>query len=787
MLDTKRIAEEVKRDIQLCRVQKKDLTGELISVLLSKAIMRELIPLHDETVEKQREVKNAYYLSAEYLMGRMVQNNLINLGIYDELKEEMEKLDLDINLLEEVGDAGLGNGGLGRLAACFLDSGATLNLPLNGYGLRYRYGLFRQEFEDGFQKEYADNWLKYPDPWSLRREDRGCLVELEGKKVRAVPYDMPVIGYHTQTINSLRLWQCEAVEEFDFEKFNDYEYDAAVAEKNYAENITRVLYPNDSTDEGRKLRIKQEYFLSSASLQDIVRTHKENGRSLSAFAKYNAIQLNDTHPVFSIPELMRILIDEEGVTFENALDIVRNTFAYTNHTIMAEALEKWDIELVEGIVPRMVEIITMIDAQLQKDLAAAGIPEEKAEGMAIIQDGKIHMARLAIYLSHSVNGVARIHTEILKQRELHDWYELYPERFNNKTNGITQRRWLVLANPHLANYITRLLGSDQWVTDLDQLEELKKFGTDEQVLKSFQDIKQINKQRLCDMIWKREGIKLSPDFIFDIQVKRLHEYKRQFLNALAILDIYYCLKDKVIADFTPTVFIFGAKAAPGYMRAKAIVKFINEVAKLINNDPEVNDLMKVIFVTNYDVSYGERLFPAADVSEQISTAGTEASGTGNMKFMLNGAVTLGTYDGANVEIVEAAGMENNYIFGARVEELEALKDYDPAALYEGNARIRRILDTLIDGTFDDGGTGMFQELYDSLLKGASWHDPDNYYLLYDLPSYIAAKLKVNKEYKDRMKFASRGWMNMASAGRFSSDRTIREYAEDIWDIAPIEG
>ncbi|MBC8570461.1 glycogen/starch/alpha-glucan phosphorylase [Zongyangia hominis] len=786
MLDTKRIAADVKRDIELWRVQGEDISGELLNFLLSKAIMRELIPLHEATVEKQRKVKNAYYFSAEYLMGRMIQNNLMNLGLHDELKEEMKAVGINLDQLEEVEDAGLGNGGLGRLAACFLDSGATLGLPLNGYGLRYRYGLFRQQFEDGFQKELADNWLKHPDPWSIRRDDRTCTVELEGKRVLAVPYDMPVIGYHNDTINSLRLWQCEAIEDFNFEKFNNYEYDEAVAEKNYAENITRVLYPNDSTDEGRSLRIKQEYFLSSASLQDIIRTHKENGRTMASFPTYNAIQLNDTHPVFSIPELTRILIDEEGVSFQNALDIVRKTFGYTNHTIMAEALEKWDAKLVKEIVPRVYEIIERIDQQLRKDLAAAGRGEEKIEEMAILRDKKVYMAHLAIYLSHSVNGVAKIHTEILKKRELSDWYALYPERFQNKTNGITQRRWLRLCNPHLSDYITKLLGDEGWVTDLDRLTELKQDAADPAVLAAFRDIKRINKQRLCDMIWEKEGVKLSPDFLFDIQVKRLHEYKRQFLNALAILDIYFCLKDGAITGFTPTVYFFGAKAAPGYDRAKAIIKFINEVAKRINNDPEMKDLLKVVFVTNYDVSYGERLFPAADVSEQISTAGTEASGTGNMKFMLNGAVTLGTYDGANVEIVEAAGMENNYIFGARVEELEALDHYDPVALYEGNVRIKRVVDTLIDGTFDDGDTGMFQELYDSLLKGASWHDPDQYKLLYDLPSYVAAKLKVNRDYADREKFSFKCWMNMASAGRFSSDRTIREYAKDIWDIAPVE-
>ena len=593
---------------------------------------------------------------------------------------------------------------------------------------------------------------------------------------------MPVIGYG-KTVNTLRLWQAEPIEAFNFELFNNQQYDEAVKNKNEAEAISSLLYPNDSMDEGKKLRIKQEYFFTSATLQDVIKKYKEKyDKDFSSFSKEYIFQLNDTHPVLAIPELIRLLVEKEGLTFAKALRIAKEVFAYTNHTIMAEALEKWNVSLVEEVIPQVYKYIVELNDELIKELTLFGVvSSEEQKKYLIIDDDTIHMARIAIFVSRSINGVARLHTEILKNDALHEWYQLYPNRFNNKTNGITQRRWLALANMELAGFITDKIGSS-WTTDLDLLKKLENFADDQAVIKQFDEIKQIKKRQLADYIHKHEGVKINPDFIFDIQIKRLHEYKRQLLNAFSILYIYYGLKDGSITEFNPTVFIFGAKAAPGYYRAKAIIKYINEIAEMIAADSEVNDKLQVVFVTNYNVSYAEKLIPAADVSEQISTAGTEASGTGNMKFMLNGAVTLGTYDGANVEIVEQAGIENNYIFGARVEDIEKIKDtYDPVEIYRNDLRIKRVIDTLIDGTFDDKGTGMFKELYDSLLKGTDWHRPDQYYLLQDFISYCEAKLQVNKDYSDLMTFRKKCFINTANAGKFSSDRTIKDYAREIWN------
>ncbi len=560
-------------------------------------------------------------------------------------------------------------------------------------------------------------------------------------------------------------------------------YDRAVLERDEAEAISSVLYPNDDTDKGKRLRLKQQYFFSSASLQDLLRKYQaKHGEDFSAFPEEYAIQLNDTHPVISIAELVRLL-SERGVPFARALKIVRQTFAYTNHTIMAEALEKWDVRLFKSVIPQVYRYVVLIDKALQKELDHRGIRGEDQKPYRILDGGMIHMARMAIFATHSTNGVAKIHTEILKNTALNEWYRLYPERFNNKTNGITQRRWLALCNQELSGFITDKIGGS-WVTDLSKLKGLEAFWDDPETLQQFAEIKQLKKQQLADYIEKHEGIRLDPRFLFDIQAKRLHEYKRQLLNAFSILDIYFGLKDGRISNFYPTVFLFGAKAAPGYYRAKGVIKYIHEIAKLVNHDEETKDRLQVLFVANYNVSYAEKLVPAADVSEQISTAGTEASGTGNMKFMLNGAVTLGTYDGANVEIVEQAGKENNYIFGARVEELQQVETvYDPRMVYETYPRIRKVVDTLIDGTFSDGGTGMFQELYDSLLKGASWHKPDHYYLLLDFLPYCDAKLQVNADYRDnRMQFIRKCFVNTANAGKFSSDRTIVEYAKEIWQI-----
>ncbi|MFW5668930.1 MAG: glycogen/starch/alpha-glucan phosphorylase, partial [Acetivibrio ethanolgignens] len=724
----------------------KEATTQQLYEAVSKAAMQSL----GKDWGLQAEEKKVCYLSAEFLIGRLVYSNLLNLGLLNQFTELMNENGRDIRVFEDVEDAALGNGGLGRLAACFLDSAATVGIRLNGYGLRYKYGLFKQYFEDGFQKEEADNWMSWGDPWSVRQEEDKVLVTFKNQQVYAVPYDIPVIGYGKKTVNTLRLWQSEAVCDFDFELFNDQKYDKAVKEKNDAEAIVDVLYPNDNTDTGKKLRLKQQYFFSSASLQDMVRKYKEkHGDDFSSFSKEYAIQLNDTHPVVAIPELLRILMEEEGLRFAKAFKIARETFAYTNHTVMAEALEKWSVSLFKAVIPKVYKYVVMLQKALLKELKALGIPKEEQRQYDIIDENHmIHMARLAIFATHSTNGVAAIHTEILKKDALKEWYGIYPERFNNKTNGITQRRWFALANMELSGFITEKIGNG-WITSLGKLKELEAYAEDSSVIREFDAIKKIKKQQLADYIEKKEGITIEPSFIFDIQVKRLHEYKRQLLNAFSILDIYYGIKEGGIKDFTPTCFIFGAKAAPGYFRAKGIIKYINEIAKMINADEEVKDKLKVVFVSNYNVSYAEKLTPAADFSEQISTAGTEASGTGNMKFMLNGAVTLGTYDGANVEIVEQAGEENNYIFGARVEDIEAIKDtYSSKKLYEENPRIKRVVDTLVDGTFDDGGTGMFEELYTSLLEGASWHKPDHYYLLLDLLPYVEKKLEGNRDYKD---------------------------------------
>jgi glycogen/starch/alpha-glucan phosphorylases len=726
--------------------------------------------------------KKVCYLSAEFLVGRLVYSNLYNMGLLDQFNELVQENNLDIRVFEDIEDAALGNGGLGRLAACFLDSGATIGITINGYGIRYKYGLFKQYFEDGFQKEIPDDWQRYGDPWSIRKEDEKVRVDYKNQSVYAIPYDYPVIGYDGKKTNTLRLWQSEPLESFNFEFFNEQKYDKANKSRNEAEAISSLLYPNDNTYEGKKLRLKQEYFFSAATLADVVNRYKKTfGSDFSRFSSEYAIQLNDTHPVVAIPELIRILMEDEKISFATALKIARKTFAYTNHTVMSEALEKWSASLFKSVIPKIYKYIIMIQKALLKDLCMIGksSPEDQRKYLIIDQD-TIHMARLAIYASHSINGVSALHTEILKREALNEWYELYPERFNNKTNGITQRRWLAVINTELSDFITKKIG-DLWITNLEQLKNLEAYADDKAVIQQFDQIKQIKKRQLAEYINKQEGILVNPDFIFDIQVKRLHEYKRQLLNAFSILDIYFGLKEGRITDFNPTVFIFGAKSAPGYFRAKGIIKFINEVAKMIERDVDVKDKLQVIFIQNYNVSYAEKLMPAADVSEQISTAGTEASGTGNMKFMLNGAVTLGTFDGANVEIVEQAGEENNYIFGARVEHIRQMRDYyNPREVYENNPRIKKVLDTLVDGTFHDGNTGMFKEIYDSLLNGAGWDKPDHYYLLLDFIAYCDEKLKVNKDYSDRYAFRRKCFLNTVKAGKFSSDRTIKEYANEIW-------
>ena len=755
-------------------VSLREATPQELHEALGNAVMMAISDNWSHAKKTRMHQRKAYYISAEYLIGRLVYSNLYNLGILDEMKQLFAERGVDLAVLEDIEDAALGNGGLGRLAACFLDSAASTNIPLSGYGLRYKFGLFKQSFDaNGSQKENADDWSKFGDPWSYRRYNHTVKVKFPDHTVLAVPYDVPVIGYGTENIGTLRLWQCEAEEELDFSAFNDQDYLRALAQKNKAEDITRVLYPNDSTWEGKRLRIKQQYVLSSASLQDILRVYKSiHGSDLSRFADFYAVQLNDTHPAMSIPELIRLLM-VEGMDFEQSFAVAQKVFSYTNHTVMAEALEKWPLDLLGSVVPEIVDIIKRIDAKLKSE----------HPNLFIIRDNTAHMANLSVYVGTYVNGVAEIHSQILKDDCFKEWYAAFPERFQNKTNGVTPRRWMGLCNPELTQMIKYRIGGD-FLKDLDRLAKLKPM-IDDDMVRQFNAIKRQKKEQLCKVVYEREGIKLNPDFMFDIQVKRLHEYKRQLLNALSIVDIYFRLKDGTLKDFQPTVYLFGAKSAPGYARAKAIIRYINRIARMINNDPAVADKLKVVFVQNYNCSYAEYIIPAADVSEQISPAGTEASGTGNMKLMLNGAVTLGTLDGANVEIVKEAGMENNYIFGHTVEQINAQKDsYYARGVYDINDRLRRAINTLVDGTVptDDDQ----KELFHALLDGTHWHKADHYFLLLDYASYMDAKLQVNRDYADRLNFGRKCLMNIASGGKFSSDRTIRQYAEEIWHVTPTQ-
>lgn len=755
---------------------------------LGQAIMEDIAEDWYETNKLYSQKKQAYYFSAEFLMGRALGNNLINLGVLDEVKEVLTELGIDYNKVEDAEeDSALGNGGLGRLAACFLDSLATLNLPGHGYGIRYRNGIFNQSFKDGYQVEKPETWLKYGDVWSVMRPADEVIVSFGDGSVRAVPYDMPIIGYGTRNINTLRLWEAKSLVDLDLGKFNQQDYLHATQDKTRAEDISRVLYPNDSTDEGKKLRLKQQYFFVSASLQDILRKYKKlHGSNFDEFPEYVAIQLNDTHPVIAIPELMRLFVDLEGLSWEKAWSIVEKTFSYTNHTILAEALEKWWVGLYEQVVPRVYQITQGINNQLRGFLAER-FPNDPArqDRMSIIQGNMIHMAWLAIYGTHATNGVAALHTEILKHKELKDWYELYPERFLNKTNGITQRRWLLQSNPELSALITELIGNE-WITDLSQLKKLEAYVDDEEVLKKLLSIKHAKKIELVKYLREVQGIEVNPNSIFDIQIKRLHEYKRQLLNIFHVIGLYNKLKLNPSMSFQPVTYIYGAKAAPGYLVAKGIIRLINEVAQVINKDPETNGKLRIVFVENYRVSVAQKLFPAADISEQISTAGKEASGTGNMKFMLNGALTIGTLDGANVEIVEEAGEENNFIFGLKVNEIEEMraKGYDPHVPYNSVEGLKKIVDSLIDGTFNDLGTGIYGTIHRSLMENAPWHQADQYFVLEDFEAYRNAQKRINVEYRDRLGWAKKQLMNIANAGKFSSDRTIKEYADEIWFIEP---
>ena len=755
-------------------VSLQEATPQELHEALGQAVMMSIADNWSNSKRTRMHQRKAYYISAEYLVGRLVYSNLYNLGILDEMKQLFAAHGVDLAVLEEIEDDALGNGGLGRLAACFLDSAASTDIPLSGYGLRYKYGLFKQSFDaNGSQKESADDWSKFGDPWSYRRYNHTVRVEFPDQTVLAVPYDVPVIGYGTDNINTLRLWQCEPETPLDFNAFNNQDYLRALEEKNKAEDITRVLYPNDSTWEGKRLRIKQQYVLSSASLQDMMRTFKvAHGNDLSHFADFYAVQLNDTHPAMSIPELIRLLM-KEGMDFEQSFSIAQRTFSYTNHTVMGEALEKWPLDLLRSVVPEIVDIILRIDERLKRE----------APQLFIVKDNTAHMANLSIYVGSYVNGVAAIHTEILKNDCFKDWYQVFPQRFQNKTNGVTPRRWMGLCNPELTQLIKYRVGGD-FLKDMDKLAKLKPM-IDDDMVNQFNAIKRAKKEQLCKVIAEKEGVQLNPDFIFDVQVKRLHEYKRQLMNALSIVDIYFRLKNGELPNFQPTVYIFGAKAAPGYVRAKAIIRYINRIARMINNDPAVADKLKVVFVQNYNVSYAEHIIPAADISEQISPAGTEASGTGNMKLMLNGAVTLGTLDGANVEIAQEAGMENEYIFGHTVEQLNQAKDsYYARGIYDTNPYLHRAIDTLVDGTVptDDDQ----RELYHSLLDGAAWHKADHYFVLLDYASYIDTKLKANADYADRLNFGRKCLLNIASGAKFSSDRTIAQYAAEIWHVKPTQ-
>lgn len=761
---------------------------------------------HDTYFEK--DVKMVYYLSMEFLMGRFFGNSIINLSIYEPIKQAFDELGIDYNLIEESEpDPGLGNGGLGRLAACFLDSLSTLSLPAYGCGIRYHYGIFEQAIENGYQVERPDNWLENGDPWGLKRSEYAIEVKFGGNvkavpkgngeyrfvqenyhSIMAVPYDYPVVGYGTNNVNTLRLWDARPKNKFDLKSFNEGNYQKALEEQNLAHTITEVLYPADEHYSGKELRLRQQYFFISATVQRVVARFKSRHSDFDLLPEKVAFQLNDTHPTVAVAELMRVLVDENDVPWDKAWEITKKVCGYTNHTIMSEALEKWPMELFSRLLPRIYQIVEEINRRFcLKLIEKYGYDNNKIRNMAIIADGQVRMAYLAIVGSHSVNGVARLHTEILKDKELHDFYELYHEKFNNKTNGITQRRWLLHSNPKLAKLITEKIG-DSWITDLSQLKELKKFTDDEGFLEKLMEVKKENKIALAKYIKQTKGIEINPDSIFDIQVKRLHEYKRQLLNILHIIYLYNCLKVNPGLDITPRTYIFGAKSAASYHMAKLIIKLINSVADVVNNDPSINNKIKVVFMENYRVSLAEKLIPAADISEQISTAGKEASGTGNMKFMLNGAVTIGTLDGANVEIKEEVGDENIFIFGLKAEEVMAKyadNSYDPWMVYNINQGARMALNCLINGTFDSN-TELFRDIYESLLNGINGARPDTYFVLADFEAYCKAHEEIDKAYSDKKRWAKMAAENIAMSGKFSSDRTIKEYADEIWHLQPVE-
>ena len=812
MIDKQFEKEEFKKSVKenvkfLYRKTLEEATQEQIFQAVSYTVKDVIIDnwLKSQKAYEKQDPKIVYYMSMEFLMGRALGNNLINLGAYGEVKEALEELGLDINCIEDQEpDPALGNGGLGRLAACFLDSLATLNYCAYGCGIRYRYGMFKQEIRDGYQVEAPDNWLKNGYPFELRRPEYAKEVHFGGyvrvewdpvknenkfihegyQAVKAVPYDMPITGYNNDVVNTLRIWDAEPIVDFNLDSFDKGDYHNAVEQENLARTIVEVLYPNDNHMAGKELRLKQQYFFVSASLQAAIAKYKKTHDDITKLHEKVVFQMNDTHPTVAVAELMRILIDEEGLGWDQAWDITTKCCAYTNHTIMSEALEKWPIELFSRLLPRVYQIIEEINRRFILEIQQKYPGNfEKVKKMAIIYDGQVKMAHLAIVAGYSVNGVARLHTEILKNQELKDFYEMMPEKFNNKTNGITQRRFLAHGNPLLADWVTDKIGPD-WITDLSQLSKLKVYADDEKALQEFMTIKFKNKERLAKYILEHNGVEVDPHSIFDIQVKRLHEYKRQLLNILHVIYLYNQIKAHPEMDFYPRTFIFGAKASAAYARAKKIIKLINCVADVVNNDASINGKLKVVFIENYRVSNAEIIFAAADVSEQISTASKEASGTGNMKFMLNGAPTLGTMDGANVEIVQEVGEENAFIFGMSSDQIinyENNGGYDPDFIYNTDPEIRQVLMQLINGTFSND-TEMFRDIYNSLLDKRNMPRPDQYFILGDFRSYAEAQKRVEATYKDEKRWAKMALLNTACSGKFTSDRTIQEYVDDIWHL-----
>ncbi len=809
LMNKEEFKERVKNNVRtLYRKTLKEADQQQLFQAVSYAVKDEIINNWMASQEKfeTEDPKMVYYMSMEFLTGRALGNNLINLCAYQDVKEALDELGFDLNVIEDQEpDPALGNGGLGRLAACFLDSLATLNYCAYGCGIRYRYGMFKQEIQDGYQVEVPDNWLKDGNPFELRRPEYAKIVKFGGyvkveydeetgrnrfiqegyQSVRAVPYDIPILGYNNNMVNTLRVWDAEAIDDFQLNDFDQGDYHKAVEQENLAKTIVEVLYPNDNHYAGKELRLKQQYFFVSASVQTAIAKFKRHNDDLKKLPDKVVFQLNDTHPTVTVAELMRILIDEEGMEWEDAWEVTTKTCAYTNHTIMAEALEKWPIELFSRLLPRVYQIIEEINRRFV-DLIQEKYPDnpDKVANMAIIYDGQVRMANLAIAGGFSVNGVAKLHTEILKTQQLKDFYEMMPEKFNNKTNGITQRRFLLHANPLLADWVTEHIG-DEWITDLPQIAKMKVYVDDKKAQQEFMNIKYQNKVRLAKYIKEHNGIDVDPRSIFDVQVKRLHEYKRQLLNILHVMYLYNQIKDHPDMPFYPRTFIFGAKAAAGYQRAKLTIKLINNVADVINNDKSINGKLKVVFIEDYRVSNGELIFAAADVSEQISTASKEASGTGNMKLMLNGAPTLGTMDGANVEIVEEVGEENAFIFGLSAEEVIRYENeggYNPMDYFNNDQDIRRVLMQLINGEYSPDNPELFRDIYDSLLNTNNSERADQYFILADFKSYAEAQSKVEEAYRDQKRWARMAMMNMASSGKFSSDRTIQEYVDELWHL-----